>query len=108
MAFMDMDPINEGHILLVPKEHYLDVDEIPDETLSHLMIVSKKVVSALKEIYKPNGYSIMQNGGEFNDVGHYHLHIFPRYIGDGFGWTYGEDAKNVNAEIAKRIRDRIN
>ena len=59
-------------------------------------------------IYKPNGYSIMQNGGEFNDVGHYHLHIFPRYIDDGFGWTYGEEPKNVNAEIAKRIRDRIN
>lgn len=49
----------------------------------------------------------MQKGGEFNDVGHYHLHIFPRYVGDGFGWTYGEDAKNVNTEIAKRIRDRI-
>ena len=69
---MDMEPINEGHILLVPKEHYLDVDEI----LSHLMIISKKIVSVLKEIYRPNGYSIMQNGGEFNDVGHYHLHIF--------------------------------
>ncbi len=107
MAFMDIDPINEGHILLVPKLHYLDVDEIPDETLSHLMIISKKIVSALKEIYKPNGYSIMQNGGEFNDVGHYHLHIFPRYIGDGFGWTYGEDTKDVNSEIAKRIRNRI-
>ena len=65
-------------------------------------------VVVLKEIYKPNGYSIMQNGGEFNDVGHYHLHIFPRYIGDGFGWTYGEEAKDVNAEIAKRIKDRIN
>ena len=37
MAFMDIDPINEGHVLLVPKEHYLDVDEIPDELLSHLM-----------------------------------------------------------------------
>ena len=108
MAFMDMEPINEGHILLVPKEHYLDVDEMPDETLSHLMIISKKIVSALKEIYKPNGYSIMQNGGEFNDVGHYHLHIVPRYIDDGFGWTYSEEPKNVNAEIAKRIRDRIN
>lgn len=77
------------------------------ETLSHLMIISKKIVSVLKEIYKPNGYSIMQNSGEFNDVGHYHLHIFPRYIGDGFGWTYGEDTKNVNSEIAKRIRERI-
>ena len=34
--------------------------------------------------------------------------IFPRYKGDGFGWTYGEDSKNVNSEIAKRIRDKIN
>ena len=108
MAFMNMEPINEGHILLVPKEHYLDVDEIPDETLAHLMVVSKKIVNALKEIYKPNGYSIMQNGGVFNDIGHYHLHILPRYIGDGFGWTYDEDTKDVNAEIAKRIRDKLN
>lgn len=107
MAFMDMEPVNEGHVLLVPKEHYLDVDEIPDETLAHLMILSKKIVSILKEVYKPDGYSVMQNGGKFNDVGHYHLHIFPRYIGDGFGWTYGKETKKVNGEIAKRIRDRM-
>ena len=108
MAFMDMDPINEGHVLLVPKDHYLDVDEIPDEVLSHLMIVSKKLVSALKEVYHPDGYSIMQNGGAFNDIGHYHLHIFPRYTGDGFGWTYGSNTQNVTSEIAERIRVRIN
>lgn len=107
MAFMDMDPINEGHVLLVPKNHYLDVDEMPDEILTHLMLVSKKIVAVLKEIYKPDGYSIMQNGGEFNDIGHYHLHIFPRYKGDGFGWTYGEGVKNVNGEIAGRIKDAI-
>ena len=59
MAFKDIEPINEGHILLIPKEHYLDVDEIPDETLSHLMIISKKMVSALKEVYKPDGYLMM-------------------------------------------------
>lgn len=104
LAFLDMEPINEGHILLIPKEHYLDVDQIPDEVLSHLMIISKKIVSALKEIYCPDGYSIMQNGGKFNDVGHYHLHIFPRYERDGFGWTYGENKKSVDTEIAKRIR----
>ena len=107
MAFLDMDPINEGHVLLVPKNHYLDVDEMPDEILTHLMLVSKKIVAVLKEIYKPDGYSIMQNGGEFNDIGHYHLHIFPRYKGDGFGWTYGEGVKNVNGEIAGRIKDAI-
>lgn len=60
--------------------------QMPDEVLSHFMIVSKKIVSALKDIYKSNGYSIMQNGGEFNDIGHYHLHIFQRYKGDVFGW----------------------
>lgn len=107
MAFMDMDPINTGHVLLVTKEHYLDVDEIPDELLAHLMLVSKKIVAALKRIYHADGYSIMQNGGKFNDVGHYHLHIFPRYENDGFGWTYGEGPKEVSSEIAKVIRDNI-
>lgn len=104
---MDMDPINEGHVLLVPKLHYLDVDEIPDEVLVHLMLVSKKIVAALKEIYQPDGYSIMQNGGAFNDVGHYHMHIFPRYREDGFGWTYGSEEKKVSARIAKVIRDKM-
>lgn len=71
------------------------------------MIISKKIVSALKEIYKPAGYSIMQNGGAFNDVGHYHLHIFPRYTDDGFGWTYGGGNRKANAEAAKRIKERL-
>lgn len=107
MAFMDMDPINEGHVLLIPKQHYLDVDEMPDDLLAHIMIVSKSIVKALKQVYHPNGYSIMQNGGRFNDVGHYHLHIFPRYENDGFGWTYGSVEKVVNAEIAKKIRQEL-
>ena len=49
----------------------------------------------------------MQNGGEFNDVGHYHMHIFPRYIEDGFGWSYDSEEKAVNAEIAERIRKQL-
>lgn len=58
MAFMDMEPINEGHILVVPKMHYLDVDETPDEVLSHLMLISKKIVVVLKEIYKPDDIAL--------------------------------------------------
>lgn len=107
MAFMDMDPVNEGHVLLVPRKHYLDADEIPDQELSHLMIVSKRIVAAIKSVYDPDGYSIMQNGGVFNDVGHYHMHIFPRYRDDGFGWTYGNEMKKVNTEIAGRIKESI-
>ena len=107
IAFMDMEPINEGHILLVPKEHYLDVDEMPDKVLSHLMIISKKIVSALKEIYKPNGYSIMQNGGEFCDFGHGHFHVFPRYKNDGFGWKYPEGTFEYSAKVAEQLRNAM-
>lgn len=107
MAFLDYEPINEGHVLLIPKEHYLDVDEIPEELLNHLMAVSQKLVAAIKKIYQPGGYSIMQNGGKFNDVGHYHLHIFPRYDNDGFGWTASEESHEYSQRVADVIREAM-
>lgn len=100
-CFLDLDPINEGHILIIPKKHYLDVDELDEETAMAIMKTSMLLVRIMKSIYKPNGYSIMQNGGEFNDIGHYHMHIFPRYKDDGFGWTYAEDSENGKFEIIK-------
>ncbi len=102
-AFLDSNPINEGHILIVPKEHYLDIDEIPEEITSHITFISKKIVTALKNIYHPDGYSIMQNGGIFNDIGHFHLHIFPRYSDDGFDWT----ANKKEAEYSKKVAEKI-
>lgn len=107
MAFLDTSPINEGHTLIIPKKHYLDADEMPNELLHELMDVSKQVVAALKMVYQPDGYSIMQNGGAFNDIGHYHMHVFPRYQGDGFGWTESEKENSQNAEIARRIRAEL-
>ena len=98
MAFPDIDPVNAGHILLVPKEHFLDVDDMPDALLAHLMRVSKRLVHAMKEACRPDGYTIMQNGGAFNEIGHYHLHIFPRYDGDGFGYVGGKGTEGVSEE----------
>lgn len=107
MAFLDYDPINEGHILLIPKKHYLDVDELPSKLLAELMETSQKLVKAIKKAYNPEGYSIMQNGGKFNDVGHYHLHIFPRYTEDGFCWTASDMQFNYSQEVADKIAAMI-
>ncbi|MBO5208373.1 MAG: HIT family protein [Lachnospiraceae bacterium] len=107
MAFLDHEPINEGHILLIPKKHYLDVEELPKETLHHLMDISQKLVTAIKKEYRPDGYSIMQNGGAFNDIGHYHLHIFPRYSNDGFGWNSSEKQFEHSQNAADAIRDAM-
>lgn len=107
MAFMDYAPINEGHILIIPKEHMLDIDEIPDKVLYSLLDLSKRIVSALKKTYSPEGYTIMQNGGEFNDLGHYHLHVFPRYKNDGFGWTDSGKQYDCSMEIALKIKENL-
>ena len=107
VAFLDVDPINEGHILVVPKEHYLDIEELPIKLLNEIMELSQRIVKALKETYKPDGYSIMQNGGKFNEIGHFHLHIFPRYIKDGFVWTTNEKEISVSQEIANNIRKAL-
>lgn len=107
IAFLDMAPINEGHILVVPKAHFLDVDEMPDELLHEITDVSKKLVASIKKVYNPDGYSIMQNGGKFNDIGHYHMHIFPRYDNDGFGWTESGKEQSADADVADRIRRNL-
>lgn len=107
IAFLDNDPINEGHVLLVPKNHYLDIDDIPQDELSHLMITAQLIVKSLKKIYKPSGYSIMQNGGIFNDIGHFHLHIFPRYSNDGFKWIYSTQKINFNKQISDNIKAEL-
>ena len=107
IAFLDIDTINEGHILIVPKEHHLDIEELPADILNEIMELSQRIVKALKETYKPDGYTIMQNGGKFNEIGHFHLHIFPRYINDGFVWTTNEKEISVSQEIANNIRKAL-
>lgn len=107
MAFLDTDPISEGHVLLIPKAHYLDADEMPEETFVHMMRASRRLIRAIKQAYGPAGYSVMQNGGEFNDIGHYHLHIFPRNEGDGFGWVSPDRKFDVSSVTADRIKANI-
>lgn len=104
MCFLTIEPINEGHVLIIPKSHYLDTDEIPTEVVTSMMVLSKRIVKVIKEKYSPDGYSVMQNGGEFNDIGHYHMHVFPRYKGDGFGWTFSDKKHNFSQEIAKDLK----
>lgn len=86
-CFLDIDPINEGHVLIVPKEHYHDIDDLDVETLLSITKLSVKLTKIIKKAFNPDGYTIMQNGGLFTDYGHYHLHVFPRYKKDEFGWT---------------------
>lgn len=107
IAFLDFDPINEGHILVVPKLHEASIDNMPLHLLTEIMELLQRIIPALKKVYKIDGYSIMQNGGAFCDFGHGHFHIFPRYKADGFGWKYPEGTFEYSEAVAEKIRQAL-
>ena len=108
-CILDIDPLNEGHTLILPKSHYVELEEIDDATMMSIMKASTLIASVLKRIYKPDGISVIQNGGIFNDLGHYHMHVFPRYKDDGFGWLEPEHKTIHDLDQVKiRIIEELN
>lgn len=109
-CFLDIAPLNEGHTLILPKQHYLDVDELHTEIATAIMLVAAKISKALKLAYKPDGISVIQNGGKFNDLGHYHMHVFPRFEGDGFNWVESADMTDAKSRLfvtSERLKELI-
>jgi len=83
LAFEDVNPISDGHTLIIPKAHAENLWEISGEDLTAIHLASKKVADAIKEVLKPAGVAVLQlNGRGVNQVVmHYHLHLIPRVSG---------------------------
>lgn len=99
-CFLDHEPFNEGHTLILPKKHYVDIEEIDSETAGAIRNACILISKALKQLYNPDGITITQNGGIFNELTHYHLHVVPRYKKQSFAEFYNEEivcAKDINA-----------
>ena len=107
VIFLDMDPIHEGHVLIVPKIHCDTIDELSDDVILDIIRVTKKIVEAYKEVYGNEGYSIIQNGGKFCDYGHAHFHVFPRYDNDGFSWNYPNEKSEYSEMVAAKLREKL-
>lgn len=84
LAFLDINPTNHGHTLIIPKKHFINIFDGDNETLTHMMKVAKKVALALKKADLAEGVNlIMNNGPEAGqEVWHAHLHVVPRLNGD--------------------------
>lgn len=111
-VILDLGPAARGHALILPKKHYADLYEIPDDLAAKAIVLAKKIASAGKEILCCDGYNIVQNNGEAagQTVFHFHIHVIPRYKGDGAGisWTPGtltdEDKKEITARMAEALK----
>ena len=104
---LDVGPASFGHALVLPKDHYANLFEMPEELLAKLMSLAKvwgeKIVKALGA----DGMNLVQNNGlaAGQTVFHYHLHMIPRYEGDTVGnlWTPG----SLTAEARQEILDKL-
>ncbi len=108
LAFMDINPVSTGHVLVIPKGHWRDLFDVPDEQLGFVAASVRKVAYAVKNALSPDGVSITQaNGrGAAQSVLHYHVHIVPRTMGDDLkiNWELVPGDMEEISSVAERVR----
>ncbi len=84
VAFLDHDPVHPGHTLIVPRKPFVNIFDGDDETLAHMMVIAKKVATALVSVVNAEGINLHMNnnGAAGQEVFHAHLHVVPRYQDD--------------------------
>lgn len=84
-VILDLAPATKGHALIIPKEHYANLYEIPYETAAGVMKLAKTMAEKMTEKLGAEGFNLLQNNGEVagQSVMHFHMHLIPRYKGDG-------------------------
>ncbi len=112
-AFLDLKPVNLGHILVVPKEHSANIYETPDAHLEAMIKTAKKVSIAVKKSTNADGVNLAMNNNHAAGqvIFHSHFHIIPRYHNDGFELWHGKrEYKNEEEmkELAEKIQKEIN
>lgn len=106
-AIMDINPVAKGHSLVIAKTPYSNVGECPEDVLSHLICVAKKVEAKQRKVLNCDGSNILINndpaGGQ--EVPHIHIHVIPRYENDGkkFGFTHEKYADGEMAEFGRML-----
>ncbi len=114
-AFMDIQPVNPGHVLVIPKVHATNLSELNPETGGHLFRVGQQVAAALYASGVPCegvNFFLADGAPAGQEVFHVHLHVFPRFEGDGFGLKFSPKYFQLPERdeldlVAERIRERL-
>ena len=109
-VFMDMSPAAKGHSLVVPKEHYANIYEMPAELVGEAMKVAQKMAIKLTEALHADGFNILQNNGEAGGqtVFHFHIHLIPRYNDDENAMLFWNPQTISADELDKTMAEILN
>ncbi len=83
LAFTDIRPVSAGHTLVIPKLHYVDIYDIPEDVVALVFRVTKRIASAVKAASNADGITVVQQNGKAagQDIFHIHVHVIPRFEG---------------------------
>lgn len=101
LAFLDIEPVSDGHLLVIPKKHIIWLQDADDENISKIFQLSKKLTIAIKKGLQCDYVQLSVAG---TDIPHFHIHLIPRYLNDGLPKF---ETKKFNQESAKEIIKKI-
>jgi histidine triad (HIT) family protein len=111
LAFLDINPANPGHSLVITKNHAATLSETDDADLARVLPVARRIAGAIDRVLQPDGINLVQaNGpGAAQSVPHFHLHIVPRRLGDELKMNWGlvPGDKAALAALAQQLRDAL-
>ncbi|HME97934.1 MAG TPA: HIT family protein [Methylomirabilota bacterium] len=112
IAFMDINPINSGHCLVITKAHAANLYEADVTDLQAAMATAQRVAVAIRDGLKPDGLNMLQANGPaaFQSVLHFHLHLIPRWNNDGkgFDWKLVPGNREQIMKVGERLRALLN
>ena len=106
VVIMDIGPIIKGHALVIAREHYDPITDTPDDIVAKLHQAAKKIAAAQVNGLGADGVNIMQNNGKAagQEVPHIHVHVIPRFNGDGHHWNWNAGKYKDFDEMAELAR----
>ena len=112
IAFMDINPSNQGHMLVVPKKHAENIFEISESDLAATVKAVKSCANAVKEALNAEGITVLQLNGKASDqiIPHFHIHIIPRWENDGLpisNWEMKTGDMEEIKDIARKVKEHI-
>lgn len=108
-VILDLGPASKGHALILPKAHYADIYEIPEDLAGEAYQLAAKMAKKMTAALGCDGFNIVQNNKEVagQTVFHFHMHLIPRYVGDqvGLTWKPGTLTDEMKQEILDKVKE---
>jgi len=106
-SFLDIGPLSEGHLLIIPKTHYETIDQMPADEVAACAKLLPAMSRAVIKATGAAGWNVLQNNHAVSGqaVGHVHFHIIPRNEGDGLGFRW--PAGSLDDDAAKKLQAAI-